>query len=1406
MKLKRIMSTMLATCFLMGAMIGDVNMVWGAELAKSPIYITVGQGNGYDFNTISEAVNSIKAIPNEKNPATIKIAGGTYIESIEVDKPYVKFVKSDSNEVIISYDKATGHEDSTKNFGTQKTATVTITENAVGFEAEGIIFKNSYNIDNTQREQSQAVALVSSADKVIFDNCKFIGRQDTLFLKGASQGQDVYGKANPARVYLSNCYVEGTVDFIFGDATAYFDNCTLNMAYYKNGGHFTAANTTLFNIGYVFNKCKLTVDKSYTAQEAEKIDLGRPWQGDNNYPNYGSHTVYLNCTMPEIYNEAGFSVWDKATMTNKIRYMEYNSKSAKAKAVDLSKRADFVKILTEEQAKVYSAYNVLKGTDGWNPTNADIDTNKAVMDITLKEYDINIPMGESGSVIPFVLPTNASNYAISYSSSDTTVASVNSKGDITALKEGSAKIFATSENGFGTYANVNVTAPRTPIPTLDTVSINSKEVLYPEQPITANYSYTLDSDNKIDKALIRWYAIKGNDKILLKEGVGSDYASYTPTNADIGYNIMLGVKPATTTTYGEYGEEKQYTTKTPVAMPEGTVPEIYLRDGFVGGTSKWSLTGDWSEVKSDANVLLSPSDDNKNPCKAVYKNSAKWGNISLDTKFRFNPEGNGLSSDDYFDIYTAYNEDTYYKLRVVRGGNTKSLIVSLYKAVDGEETLLAEDKTTLKNLVPQNSGNDNPYFNIKQTNNSGNINISLTLENATTPLMSLKAVDSEPLTGGTVAFEGAGKPDIWLIDNVVVEEVPFVDSSNKIRIYLAGDSTVKSYGDDNTIGGWGEYLQYYFNDSVEIHNMAEGGRSSRSFINQGRLSEIMSEIRPGDYLFIQFGHNDGLTTDNARVEHSVMLGEADSNGIYPTIAAVKTATPQRIIDFYKDTDYPYSSEFYPYESGTYKWYLSQYVKEARQKGAIPVLITPVCRVFFDSEGKITPHHGENNGYVNAVIQVAEEMDCQFVDMFEITKSMYESYGVMVTQGLQNVKADGTMDLTHYNKFGSNIVTSKLIEALAAENLPLANYTKNSSKYVAKTDDLKTANLFVVGDGYSASGTDNEEYAIKSEGFGDYLEQYLSKQITVKNLALDGASAKSYTKTDNYKELFDTVVEGDYVMINFGAEDGNNKNSDDWLNVYTDPSGSVETQGSFKNYIYEYYIKPLVAKKAVPIIITPSNARAYNTDGSVKDTVGLYDDALKELVVDNQLYFVDLTTISKDLYGNMGAEGSKALNALSVKKGVDNKHYNGFGADTVAKHILSNMKFSSATLKNYIDDNKLTTGSKLTKADFVVALMDIMNDKINASGNNFNDVVKGKYYFEAIAKAKTMNIISGNSSGNFNPENALSKAEMDEILKNALIYKGIPTDRLSDVYAMEGENASFEIGWWALNRLYEVIYK
>ncbi len=268
-----------------------------------------------------------------------------------------------------------------------------------------------------------------------------------------------------------------------------------------------------------------------------------------------------------------------------------------------------------------------------------------------------------------------------------------------------------------------------------------------------------------------------------------------------------------------------------------------------------------------------------------------------------------------------------------------------------------------------------------------------------------------------------------------------------VNVFLAGDSTVKDYsaqgmyngGNARDEGSWGEYLQSFFNkEKVTIVNYANGGRSTRNYINEGTLDKIKENMKSGDYLFIQFGHND---CSAGYADRFVPVGEPDADGKYPVTAGTKTTVDGK--------------EQYAHNcGGTFKWFLKQYVDAAKEKGAIPVLVTPVSRMYYDKSGvgTIRTHHdcdvsdvtgntykSSNNAYVEAVKQLAEEENVLLVDAFEFTKGMYEmawtdstdkaadmcNYGSQ----LMAIKDGTSVDATHCNKLGGFIEAAYMTKAI-----------------------------------------------------------------------------------------------------------------------------------------------------------------------------------------------------------------------------------------------------------------------------------------------------------------------------------------------------------------------------------------
>lgn len=294
---------------------------------------------------------------------------------------------------------------------------------------------------------------------------------------------------------------------------------------------------------------------------------------------------------------------------------------------------------------------------------------------------------------------------------------------------------------------------------------------------------------------------------------------------------------------------------------------------------------------------------------------------------------------------------------------------------------------------------------------------------------------------------------------------PGVDPSlgEGVNIFLVGDSTVKDYsagginssGKARDEGAWGEFLQSFFNsDKVTVVNYANGGRSSRNFINEGSLDKVVEKIGEGDYMFIQFGHNDCSDGAEYLADRYVPLGKPNADGIYPTTAGVKVETPPEL------ADKKYGNECYTYNcGGTFKWYLLQYVNAAKEKGAIPVLVTPVSRMYYNSDGTIKPHHDSsetsNNAYVTAVKQLADEQNVLLIDGFELTKTLFEDAYKVAGNDSYGQQIMHTGDKTHNNKLGGMIEAAAIAAAIQNMNLNISTVVKAPENVLGETTKGET---------------------------------------------------------------------------------------------------------------------------------------------------------------------------------------------------------------------------------------------------------------------------------------------------------------------------------------------------------------
>lgn len=307
-------------------------LLFAACLTKAQTNFVVAADGTGQFKTVQEAINAVPQTTRFDNPAIIHVKPGVYKELIYVqhEKRFVHLVGEDPEKTILTYNlNANMIGADGKPIGTFRTPSTFI--DADDFTVENITF------ENTAGPVGQALAIRVEGDRVVFRHCRFLGWQDTILI-------------NRGRQYFEDCYITGHVDFIFGAATAFFENCRIHIL---RDGYITAASTPPQQpYGFVFSHCKITAESPTV-----KTYLGRPWRP------YAA-TMFLNTEMSEVIRPEGWNNWGQPDREKTSRYAEFGSTGGGAKPTE---RVKWAKQLTEAEAKLITLQRVLGGADNWNP-------------------------------------------------------------------------------------------------------------------------------------------------------------------------------------------------------------------------------------------------------------------------------------------------------------------------------------------------------------------------------------------------------------------------------------------------------------------------------------------------------------------------------------------------------------------------------------------------------------------------------------------------------------------------------------------------------------------------------------------------------------------------------------------------------------------------------------------------------------------------------------------------------------------------------------------------------------------------------------------------------------------------------------------------------------------------------
>lgn len=497
---------------------------------------------------------------------------------------------------------------------------------------------------------------------------------------------------------------------------------------------------------------------------------------------------------------------------------------------------------------------------------------------------------------------------------------------------------------------------------------------------------------------------------------------------------------------------------------------------------------------------------------------------------------------------------------------------------------------------------------------------------------------------------------------------------NNPVLFLVGNSTMRTgtRGDgSNGQWGWGYYAhEYYDADKITVENLALGGTSPRTFYRE-LWAPIAAAIRPGDYVFLELGHNDNEPKNQVR-ERASYKPEGFLSIAEDSIVRINKRTNKM------DTIY------------TFGGYTRRFINEVRAKGGIPVLFTLTPRNAYEKDEKTIQR--KLSDFTPAIFAIGKEMCVPVIDLNDISAKKLEKYGPWKTD------YHFFLDKIHSSAFGAMMNARSAAEGVAASNDPQLVRLKSfmNDRVKPKRCDQKREKgkpmVFLCGD---STGKNEDKKPDGMWGWGSQgYTVFDAKKCVFQNQAKAGRSTRTYLDEERWEEVYNSLEPGDFVLIQFGHNDigGIDKQKErgviatdkDTCHVYR-----MESNGKYKViYSFGWYIRKMVRdaqeKGATPIILsfTPRN-EWHKGKGEVRGTfypvnektdkeyierrndkyIPAWDKAIAE---ENGVAFVDVHNITADALDKLGKEKAAAyfnhdhthtslkgaqLNAQSVAKGL-----------------------------------------------------------------------------------------------------------------------------------------------------------
>ena len=449
-------------------------------------------------------------------------------------------------------------------------------------------------------------------------------------------------------------------------------------------------------------------------------------------------------------------------------------------------------------------------------------------------------------------------------------------------------------------------------------------------------------------------------------------------------------------------------------------------------------------------------------------------------------------------------------------------------------------------------------------------------------------------------------------------------------IFIAGDSTAATYNNADH-QGWGAMFGQFFSDKVNIDNRARGGRSTRTFINEGLWDDLLADVKANDVVIIQFGHNDASPINDARRARGTIGGISDD---FVDIDNQLTGKQERVFSF--------------------GYYIRKMVSDVKARGAKPVLMSLTVRNIWQGH-RIERGSGQ---YGYWMYQLAWELDTPYIDLTNAVADELELLGSEATAALY------PKDHTHYDEAGAELHARHIVAALkglrpgldksyfSAQGQAVAAYDWSFVRLPVKAvKDRKS--VFMVGDSTVRNGWGDGRDG--QWGWGDFIADWLGNPpLNIVNRAVGGLSSRTFVTQGHWARALNMMNPGDIVLIQFGHNDAGALNDDSRARgtirgigdeqVVIDNllTGKTETVHS-----YGWYLRKMIgearARGVLPVICTPVPRKVWENDGlRIALATNSYPQWATLVARQAQVPLIDLHQYVASRYDSLGQEQVNAL--------------------------------------------------------------------------------------------------------------------------------------------------------------------